>query len=224
MTAAASATAATFVPGLPAGVTALLRAPSDPTWAATALDNFSATLADHAHCEKKAAVSAIALINAYPADRQLVMQLSALAMEELDHFREICNWMGTRGESLAHDPGDPYAAAMQKLIRAGLGGAAGHAAKKCDRLLVSALIEARSCERFLLLKEELAARGDSTGATKFARLATSEAGHAELFTRLARRGPDAALPSPVEVDTRLTELCAAESAIVGSLPVLARIH
>lgn len=191
----------------------VLQSASDPAWAKVAADNLDATLCDHAHCEKKASASAIALINAYPDDEPLVRAMSALAIEEMEHFQEIYQLLQARAVRLPRDRGDPYVKRLLAHVRQPA------AERKADRLLISALIEARSCERFKLLKEELFARGDEENGARFRRLESSEAGHAVLFIKLARQAVGEAA-----ADARLKELAAAEAQIVAELPIEARIH
>jgi tRNA-(ms[2]io[6]A)-hydroxylase len=190
-------------------VAPLLRSATDPRWAAVAVAALDRTLADHAHCEKKAAASALKLVADHPERADLVRALAKLAQEELQHFLAVLAEMGRRGIPLAADDGDPYARALVRLVRGG-------DAALVDRLLVSALIEARSCERLLLLAEALP---DPRLRDLYARFAQSEAGHERLFVDLARRhggGPD--------VDARLEALADAEARIVRELPLLPRIH
>lgn len=182
-------------------------------WAAIAADDLGATLADHAHCEKKAAASAIALVNDYPEDSSLVVALARLAEEEIGHFREVHALLGERGVALCRDRGDPYARRLLEHVRQ----PADH--RKLDRLLVCALIEARSCERFGLLRAELERRGDADLARRFRTLESSEAGHAALFVELAKSRFGSA-----ETLSRLSELARAEAQIVAELPLLPRIH
>lgn len=191
----------------------ILMRESDPRWASVAADDLDATLADHAHCEKKAAASAIALINAYPDDHELVRALAPLAVEEMEHFEEVYAILRERKAPLGRDAGDPYVQELMKLVRSK------NAERKIDRLIVAALIEARSCERFRLLKEELERRGESQLAACFRRFESSEAGHAVLFLRLARLSPKGE-----SCDRRLAELAEAEAEIVKGLPLLPRIH
>lgn len=191
----------------------ILRSASDPSWAGVAAGDLDATLADHAHCEKKAAASALALINDYPEDARLVRALGHLAEEEIGHFREIHQLLLDRGAPLPRDRGDPYARALLALVRQPARD------RKLDRLLVCALIEARSCERFRLLGRELSARGDADLAARFRRLESSEAGHAALFVHLAAEEHGAGA-----TEARLDELAAAEAGIVAGLPVVPRIH
>lgn len=201
-----------------------LASPTDPTWAAQACDHIRETLCDHAHCEKKAAVSAMALINAYPGDGQLVAMVAALAAEELEHFREIFVLLGELGVELPRDEGDPYAQKLMEVLRQPQN------QRKTDRLLVSALIEARSCERFALLAAEMERRAaaapvsgsgssrESRLADMFRRFEVSEAGHAAMFTGLALRD------DPAGAAARLGRLREYEAQVVAGLPLAPRIH
>lgn len=188
-------------------VTSILRSPTDPRWIGVAVAGLDATLVDHAHCEKKAAASALKLVADHPDRPELVRSLAKLAQEELQHFLAVLAELGRRGLGLSADEGDPYARALVRLVRGGEGALV-------DRLLVSALIEARSCERLHLLAGALP---DARLRELYARLAQSEAGHERLFVELARR-------HGAGVDARLDALAAAEARIVGELPLLPRIH
>ena len=117
--------------------------------------------------------------------------------------------MGRRGVPLPPDEGDPYAQALVRLVRTGTPGQ-----RLVDRLLVGALIEARSCERLWLLAEGLP---DPALRQVYARFAQSEAGHERLFVDLARAHGDG-------VDARLEALAAEEARVVAALPLLPRIH
>lgn len=186
----------------------LLRSATDPRWAEIAIAGFSETLADHAHCEKKAAASALKLVADHPDRPELVRAIAKLAQEELQHFLAVLAEMGRLGIALSSDAGDPYAQALVRLVRGG-------AAALVDRLIVSALIEARSCERLLLLSGALP---DPRLRELYARFARSEAGHERLFVDLAiAEAGDAAR-------SRLDELARAEAEIVRGLPLLPRIH
>jgi tRNA-(ms[2]io[6]A)-hydroxylase len=186
----------------------MLRSSTDARWLPQALAAFDRVLVDHAHCEKKAAASAMALVSAYPDDAQLVARLARLAAEELRHFRQVHDLLVARGLPLGRDPGDPYAQELLALCRTGA------RERRTDRLLVSALIEARSCERLSLLAEALP---DPPLRAFYARLARAEAGHHALFADLALARDPGARP-------RVAELAEAEARIVASLPVLPRIH
>jgi tRNA-(ms[2]io[6]A)-hydroxylase len=186
----------------------VLRSRTGPRWATIAAADLGATLADHAHCEKKAAASALKLVADHPDRPALVRALAKLAQEELQHLLAVLAEMGRLGVAPTPDAGDPYAQALVRLVRRGPGALV-------DRLLVSALIEARSCERLALLSGALP---DPRLRELYARLARSEAGHERLFVDLAAREGG----SPARA--RLDELARAEAEIVAGLPLLPRIH
>jgi tRNA-(ms[2]io[6]A)-hydroxylase len=183
---------------------------TDPRWAAQAAAGIDGVLEDHAHCERKAAATALSLVAAYPERERLVRAMSALALEEIAHFRAVHERLCRRGRALGRDPGDPYAQSLRRLVRAD------EPERLTDRLLVAGLIESRSCERLGLLAAALA---DPELAAFYASLARVEAGHAELFVSLAREYAD-----PGCVDARLAELAAAEAEIAAGLPLEPRIH
>lgn len=188
-----------------------LASKTDPAWLPQALADFDRVLCDHAHCEKKAASSAISLLAAFPGKVKLVQRMARLAHEEIDHFRRVYDRIVARGLALGRDHGDPYAKALRKLVR--------HQhdeTRLTDLLLIGALIEARSHERLLLLAEGLE---DADLVAFYSELAKSEGGHARLFVDLAKEYAD-----PAEVDARLAELTQAEAAIVATLPIEPRIH
>ena len=187
----------------------LLRSATDPRWVEVALAALDHTLSDHAHCEKKAAASAVKLVADHPDRPDLVRTLAKLAQEEMQHFLTVLFELGQRGIALGPDQGDPYAQALFRLVRSGPG-------RLADRLLVGALIEARSCERLALLADALP---EPRLRAMYARLAQAEAGHERLFVELARRHS----PS-VDVDARLDALAAEEARLVAALPIAARIH
>jgi tRNA-(ms[2]io[6]A)-hydroxylase len=187
-----------------------LRSRTDPRWLEVAIAGFDRVLVDHAHCEKKAAASAMALVSAYPDHDLLVKRLARLAHEELRHFRQVYDRISARGLSLGKDEGDPYAQELIRLVRTA------PAERRMDRLLVSALIEARSCERLELLGEALP---EEELRHFYRTLARAEAGHFTLFFDLAVHYDERA-----RVEARLEELAAAEAEIVARLPIAPRIH
>lgn len=184
----------------------------DAAWLEVALTDPVALLSDHAHCEKKAAASAIGLIARYPEASRLVDAMAELAREELEHFAEVHRLLVARGGVLGPDLGDPYASALVKL-------AAGEtrAERMVDRLLISALIEARSFERLALLGGH---HPDPELREMFARFARSEARHGSLFVTLARELG----PSRAHADARLEALADAEVALVEAAPLRCAIH
>lgn len=202
---------ATIPPGLYGAPAMLpLRSATDPTWIDIAIERFDEVLVDHAHCEKKAAASAMALVSAYPDHDLLIKRMCRLAQEELRHFRQVYDRISARGLELGKDPGDPYVQELLKLVRTPW------AERRMDRLLVSSLIEARSCERLALLGEHLPDEDDKRFYTALAR---AEAGHFTLFSELAAHYDD-----PDGVQKRLGELAEAEAEILARLPVVPRIH
>lgn len=167
-------------------------------------------LSDHAHCELRAAASAQALIVKYPEDAELALRMSAVAREELEHFELVLGELARRGAGLLPARANPYAE--------GLLAARAHRKEELllDRLLIAALIEARSLERFVLLAEHLA---DRELAAFYRALVPSEAGHQALFVQLARgRYPEA------RVRDRLAELRAVEGRVIQALAFEVRMH
>jgi tRNA-(ms[2]io[6]A)-hydroxylase len=189
----------------------LLRSVTDPRWLGVALADLDRTLGDHAHCEKKAAASALKLVADHPERAEMVRALAKLAQEELQHFFAVLNELQRRGAPLPPDDGDPYARQLLALVRSG-------GARLMDRLLVAALIEARSHERLALLGEAPGLQ-DPRLAELYRRLAVAEAGHERLFVQLAEE-----VATPAEVARRLAELAEAEARIVAALPLEPRIH
>lgn len=178
-------------------------------WVEVAMSDLGSLLEDHAHCEKKAAASALSLIVAYPDHDELVRRLGVLAVEELQHFRMVHERLLARGRSLGGDKGDPYAKKLLSLARPNRG-------RLTDRLLLLGLIEARSRERLGLLAENLL---DPDLARFYQQLSEAEARHADMFRELA-----AVYDEREAVEERLSVLARAEADIVAKLPLLPRIH
>jgi tRNA-(ms[2]io[6]A)-hydroxylase len=159
-----------------------LRAPTDPRWFELAVARWSDLLLDHANCEKKAASTALALMFAYPEDFELAERMSRLAREELRHFELVQERLRELGVPFRRLSPSRYAEGLRKSLRRTEPG------RRVDLLLVGALIEARSHERFMGLIPRL---GEPLGPF-YARLSAAEARHAGLYVRLAeRRGDDA---------------------------------
>ncbi|OJH34391.1 tRNA-(ms[2]io[6]A)-hydroxylase [Cystobacter ferrugineus] len=190
----------------------ILRVPSDPRWLPLALERFDEVLVDHAHCEKKAAANALSMIQVYPDLPGLPAQMARLAREESAHLARVLELMAARGLTLNRDAGDPYAQGLQKAVRTS------HEGRKVDRLLVAAVIEARSCERLSLLAEGLE---EESLRRFYAELAQSEDGHQSLFYRLA---VTAAGGDETAVRTRLEELLVLEAEVLQRIGVRAAIH
>ena len=182
---------------------------SEPAWLATALDDLDAVHADHLHCERKAAQSALSLIRSYPERGDLVSAMARLAHDETRHVMQVAGLMARRGQPASYDHGDDYAAALRREIRVG------EPERLLDRLLVFAIIEGRSAERLGLLA---AALDDGRARELYASLADAEVRHRDTFLALAR---DAA---PSAWRARAAELSAIEAGILAGRPIIARIH
>ena len=195
-----------------AGLPLTYRTP--PAWADAALANPLALLVDHAHCEEKAASMALRLLARFPQVPGLWRRLTALAHEELRHFRAVVDALEARGGALTPPLRDRYAGRVRALscgLPDGLGDPG-------DLLLACAMIEARSCERFRLLAG--ACRDlEPPLATFYRQLADAEARHWEVFRDLAVQ-----LAGAPAVDRRLAQLAAAEGELVATLPPGPRIH
>jgi tRNA 2-(methylsulfanyl)-N6-isopentenyladenosine37 hydroxylase len=159
----------------------ILRAATPRAWVEAAAADLPTLLVDHSNCEKKAASTALALIFAYPEDRPLNVALSRLAREELKHFEQVERLM--KRLDVPHKRMTPgrYASELRKAVRS-------HEPKrKLDLMIVHALIEARSCERFRLLAKKLPAEVREL----YAQLERSEARHFEIYLEFAEREYDA---------------------------------
>jgi tRNA-(ms[2]io[6]A)-hydroxylase len=160
----------------------ILRAATPRAWVDAAIDDLPTLLIDHANCEKKAASTALALIFAYPEDRSLSVALSRLAREELKHFEQVERLMKKLQVSHVRLKPGRYAGELRKLVRT-------HEPKrKLDLMIVHALIEARSCERFRLLAKKL----PEDVRALYEQLERSEARHFEIYLEFAQREYDAA--------------------------------
>lgn len=190
-----------------------LKLPTDPRWADLASLSLEEILADHAYCEQKATSTCISLIQNYPDREELVKQLAPIVTEEWGHFRMVMSELKKRKLKLGKQRKDEYVNALRKLIRVG----DKVERQLMDKLLVSALIEARSCERFRILSEKL----PQPELRKFYRIfMESEAGHYTLFMRLAKKY----MPAKA-VNERWREMLEAEKEILKSLEVRGtRIH
>jgi tRNA-(ms[2]io[6]A)-hydroxylase len=187
----------------------ILRAPTPRAWVEAAQDDLATLLVDHANCEKKAASTALALIFAYPEDRALSVALSRLAREELKHFEQVERLMMKRHVPYARMKPGRYASELRKLVRT-------HEPKrKLDLMIVHALIEARSCERFRLLSTRLPADvGDLYG-----QLERSEARHFEIYLEFAEREFAAE-----EIAARLETISSREAELVTQTDRELRFH
>ncbi len=154
--------------------------PTDPRWVDVAEKNLEEVLTDHAYCEQKAASSAISFIVTFPEHLELVEAMADLAQEEMDHFQQVIKKMKARGFVLGRERKDPYVHDLQAFFEKG----GSRKQVLVNRLLLAAMIEARSCERFRILSENL---NDDELSEFYARLMKSEANHYSLFLQLAKK-------------------------------------
>jgi tRNA-(ms[2]io[6]A)-hydroxylase len=187
-----------------------LASTTDDAWLARALAHLDEILVDHAHCEKKAASTALSLLFRYPEQHELLTSLARLAREELAHFEDVLDRLRARGIGLRRQRPSPYASELMAGVRAAEPG------RLVDTLLCMALIEARSCERLQLLAGSV---DDAELATFFGGLVAGEARHHRAYVELAER------VAPVEaVARRLDELARHEAAVLAGVPALPRLH
>jgi len=187
--------------------------PTSSEWLNQVLDNFDEFLLDHAANERKASSMAMSMVAHYPDKPKLVAAMIDLALEELNHFRQVFRLSCERGLKLADDQKDPYVNDLHKHMR--------RQSKKTneyllDRLLAAAVIETRGAERFTLLAENLA---DPQLQTFYATLAKSEFNHGDLFVNLAH-----CYFSSEQVTERLADWLAIEDTAMQTLSIRARLH
>jgi tRNA-(ms[2]io[6]A)-hydroxylase len=199
-----------------------LRYNTPASWGAAVLSDARALLNDHAHLEKKAAANALELVNRWPEPNppeNWVAAMTAIARDEVEHLGLVTRLITRRGGRLSRQHGNPYASELRALVRKGEG-----PAELVDRLMVSALIEARSCERFKLLADNLAAdgepRADHAELLKLYRsLWASEHGHYRTFIQLAEQ-----LQPEETVAERWSQMLDAEATIIARQPAGPRMH
>ncbi|HQQ98999.1 MAG TPA: tRNA-(ms[2]io[6]A)-hydroxylase [Cyclobacteriaceae bacterium] len=181
--------------------------PTDPRWVNIAEKNIQDILIDHAYCEQKAASSCISLIILHPDRQSLVDKLTPVVSEEWNHFEQVLDKLRARGWTLGESRKDEYVEKLRSIVKTG----GSREEQLVEKLLMNALIEARSCERFRLLSKEIA---DRDLADFYHDLMVSEAGHYKLFLSLAKEYYDA-----IAVEKRWREMLAAEALIMKDLEV-----
>ena len=187
-----------------------LRHTTSPDFADKFEANLEEMLLDHAHCEKKAAMCALNLIGRYPDYPELVDTMAEIVEEEMAHFREVLTILDDRGFSYRGAKASAYAGKLHAHVRPG------YEHGFIDRMLVAALIEARSCERFALLGERLS---DPSLAEFYRSLFESEARHYATYLKLAYRRFDESA-----VRERLDEMLDIEASIVAEPDPSPRLH
>ena len=190
-----------------------LRLATDEKWVKLCESNINSILNDHAWCEQKAASNAISVITKFPMHTDLVEALTKIAIEELEHFDMVLEKMKDRGVKLQYECKDNYVGELYKYM---LSEGGSKENQLVSRMLFSAMIEARSCERFRLLAEKLT----DPDLVKFYRtLMISEAHHYTTFLKFARKyGGD------IDVDARWQEFLYFEGEVIKRYGIVETMH
>jgi tRNA-(ms[2]io[6]A)-hydroxylase len=159
-----------------------LQLPTDPRWANLVEENLEEILSDHAWCEQKAATNAIMLIINNAEKEDLVTEMTAISIEEMQHFQMVHDIIKERGYEFLRDRKDDYVNDLMKFCKKSSDGS--REGGLIERLLFAAMVEARSCERFKVLSENLK---DEKLAQFYRDLMESEAAHYTTFINLARK-------------------------------------
>ena len=190
-----------------------LKLPTDPKWVKNVVEsNIEEILTDHAFCEQKAASNAITLIVQNPNLSDLVQEMADLVREEIDHFKRVHDIILERGYVLGRERKDNYVNELAKFVIKG----GGREAQLIDRLLFSAMIEARSCERFKVLSEHI---NDERLSAFYHELMISEAGHYAMFIKMAKKYAET-----IDVDKRWNELLEYEARVIQNYGKSETIH
>jgi tRNA-(ms[2]io[6]A)-hydroxylase len=189
-----------------------LKLDTDPRWAKIAEQDLEEILTDHAWCEQKAATNAITIITLNSEHEDLVEELTELAQEELEHFQRVCKQIKKRGYTLGRERKDHYVNELYKFMNKG----GNRLQSMVDRLLFSAMIEARSCERFKLLHKHIE---DKELSQFYYELMVSEAGHYTTFITLARK-----YGKGIDVEKRWQELVSFEAELIKNYGTHGSIH
>ena len=187
-----------------------LKCNTNSKWIENVKDNLLDVIMDHAHCEKKAAVTGMNLLNNYPEKTDLAFEMADLIEEEIDHFRSVVKILDERGEKLNEDKGDDYAKNLFSQLRKT------QPERFLDHLLVAGIVEARSCERLQILADNL---DDQKLKSFYSELVKSEAGHYMAFVKIAKNYFDEKV-----VKSRLDELTDLEAEIVKNLSNKPAMH
>ncbi|MET1057709.1 MAG: tRNA-(ms[2]io[6]A)-hydroxylase [Pedobacter sp.] len=185
---------------------------TDPRWANIAESNLEEILTDHAWCEQKAATNAITLITQNSEHMDLVEELTAIAIEEMQHFQMVVEIIKKRGYTLGRERKDDYVGRLVKFNRRD----GSRNSAFVDRLLFAAMIEARSCERFRVLSQNIK---DTELAQFYHELMVSEAGHYTTFLNFARK-----YTIDIDVDKRWKEWLDFEGELIQSFGNREAIH
>ena len=187
-----------------------LKSATTTQWVQQVRGNLEEVLIDHAHCEKKAARTAMNLLCAYDTHVDLCREMTLIIAEELEHFEQVCALLNRRSITFRRQQPADYGKELNKLVRSD------EPERAVDRLLVAGLIEARSCERFAVLRDHLE---DQELTAFYGSLFESEARHHTTYLKLAR-----SFASAESVAQRLDELALAEQSILATVSSLPRMH
>lgn len=191
-----------------------LELPTDPRWVNIVEKNIEEILSDHAWCEQKAASNAITIITINSEYPDLVTDMLALAKEEIEHFEMVHEIIKKRGLKLARERKDEYVGELAQYMKRSNNGS--RVSGFVERLLFSAMIEARSCERFKVLSENIQ---DEELAVFYRKLMESEAGHYTTFITYARK-----YGQGIDVEQRWREWLAFEASIIAKYGKSETIH
>ncbi|HCN84766.1 MAG TPA: tRNA 2-methylthio-N6-isopentenyl adenosine(37) hydroxylase MiaE [Sphingobacteriaceae bacterium] len=190
-----------------------LKLPTDPLWVTRIVEgNIEEILTDHAFCEQKAATNGITLIVQNPNLSDLVQEMALLVQEEMDHFKRVHDIIIERGYVLGKERKDNYVNELYKFIIKG----GSRQDQLIDRLLFSAMIEARSCERFKVMSENIK---DKQLADFYYELMVSEAGHYTMFIKFAKKYGEG-----IDVDKRWQEFLDYEAEVIQNYGKSEAIH
>ncbi len=187
-----------------------LKCDTNPEWIEAVKEDLTTTMIDHAHAEKKAAATGLALINKYPDKTDLALEMSNLIEEEIDHFRTVLKILERKGIALTKDKGDDYVKALFTQMNKN------EPERLLDHLLMAGIIEARSCERLQILEDNI---NDEELKKLYHDLFPTEAGHYMMFVKLAKKYFD-----DETVNKRLDELSEFECTVIKSLSNIPTMH
>jgi tRNA-(ms[2]io[6]A)-hydroxylase len=192
-----------------------LKLPTDPRWVNIAERNIEEILIDHAFCEQKAASNAISMIVQYPHLTDLVQAMTAISQEEMEHFDMVHQKLLERGLKLGFERKDPYVNDLADYLKKNKSGGS-RAEHFVNQMLFAAMIEARSCERFKLLSEEI---NDADLREFYRSLMESEARHYTTFIQFARK-----YGTGVDVDSRWNDFLEFEASLMDKYGKSESIH
>jgi len=184
---------------------------SKPEWVAAVMDDFPAFLQDHADCERKASAMAMSFVAKFPDRTEIIPELIAIGIEELEHFQQVYDLMAARGIQLTHSIGkDPYVSELIKRCHSG------RTERFLDRLLIASVVETRGAERFRLVSE---AQEDKEMHRFYKILWASEAKHGHVFVKMALNYFE-----EKQVYDRLAWWTEQEAEVIEGLEIRAALH